>query len=320
MVKRVGCFVYSRGEFHDRLAQCAINSFKKWHPDVPVYGYEDIEVSKLSLPDGIDPQEAYDTPSYGWLVKNGGALQIAKTHSLDKIIILGADTITCSRLDEFLGIDSADVLGSLDYAYPLVTPAYSGCPFCRLGDDMKIHYVGANLKPKDKCEHIRMGNPHLNADVVCFNSMEALATVVERSPLHGHLKEQGALNEICFSKNFDYSLGIIDFPVSGVKNPIYNVQSKGNPVPPHLAPGSSAHRAWDYYMSKWYVKSNKLFNWQDRQIKVFHYCEGFGAFENEDSRDGRMNYFINECFNKETKEFYRDECDCGDFFEKEFSL
>jgi len=42
---------------------------------------------------------------------------IAKKYNYDKVIVLGADTITCARLDEFLDNNEDDVLATLDYNY-----------------------------------------------------------------------------------------------------------------------------------------------------------------------------------------------------------
>ena len=57
----------------------------------------------------------------------------------------------------------------------------------------------------------------------------------------------------------------------------------------------------------------------DKQIKVFHYCEGFGILSDEEY-ENRVNEWINVYFNSKTKQFFKEYCDCGDFFEKEFKL
>jgi hypothetical protein len=57
----------------------------------------------------------------------------------------------------------------------------------------------------------------------------------------------------------------------------------------------------------------------DRQIKVWHYCDGFGTL-NLDGMKNLMNCWIKDGFNEETKKFFKEECDCGDFFDGEFTL
>jgi len=67
-----------------------------------------------------------------------------------------------------------------------------------------------------------------------------------------------------------------------------------------------------------YVKDNKLFTQDHKQIKVFHYIEGLGC-QNEQVFIDKIND-IYTWFNQETKDFFTNQCDCGDFFLKPFTI
>ena len=49
---------------------------------------------------------------------------------------------------------------------------------------------------------------------------------------------------------------------------------------------------------------------------MWHYCDGFG---NMVDLDHELKVWKNEWFNSDTKKFFIEHCDCGDFFEKELS-
>ena len=67
-----------------------------------------------------------------------------------------------------------------------------------------------------------------------------------------------------------------------------------------------------------YIENNKLFTHDNKQIKIFHYCEGLGC-QNEQIFVDKVNNF-HTWFNQETKDFFTNECDCGDFFIKQFEI
>ena len=288
---KIGCLIYARGALHERLAFCASRSFKKWHPAIPVIAVKsneviaDIEVTEssqeMSMPVGIR--------------KYAVGYRVMKELNLDKLIILGADTITCSRLDEFLDDNEHDILTTLDYPYSLVTPNYDGR---------------------------ETGNPHVNADVVCFNNAEALKLIVEKAPLHGNYFEQGALNEVCYTDP-KFSSHPVDFPYESSKV-VYNARAKGNIC------AEAGTKPWYPFTSEYYTVNDKLYTQHvdkfpkvfgeiNKQIKVWHYCDGFGTL-NLDGQIGLMNDWFSKGFNEETKKFFKDHCDCGDFFDGEFTL
>tara|TARA_R110002074_G_scaffold196401_1_gene363229 strand:+ start:11121 stop:11990 length:870 start_codon:yes stop_codon:yes gene_type:complete len=289
MEKKIGCFMYAKGAFFERLFECSFKSFKKWHPDIPVIGFKvgnitpDIEIFE-SEEEIFMEQEFNNIPSMG-IKKFAMASRAMKENNLDKIIVLGSDTITCGVLDEFIDDNSVDILTSLDYPYPLISDAFNG-----------------------------IGTDHLNADVVCFNSVEAIDYIVQRSLDHGHWVEQGGLNEVAHTSK--YTNKTVDSPYSESKV-VYNVRSKGNVVADPMTQSS--------YTSKFIVRDSKLFvptptlNNKEKQIKVWHYCEGFFSLD-ESAQKIRMDYWINKGFNEETKKFFKYKCGCGDFFDGEFIL
>ncbi len=36
---KTACFIYSDNKKYDKLQECAVRSFKKFHPDIEVYAY-----------------------------------------------------------------------------------------------------------------------------------------------------------------------------------------------------------------------------------------------------------------------------------------
>ena len=52
---------------------------------------------------------------------------------------------------------------------------------------------------------------------------------------------------------------------------------------------------------------------------MWHYIEGFGCQTNE-VFEKNVNSWINEGFNQETKDFFTNKCDCGDFFKQKFTI
>jgi len=89
------------------------------------------------------------------------------------MIVLGADTITTSRLDEFIDDDEHDIIASLDYPY-------TGHKF-RMTEKMNL------LAKKDFI--------HVNADVVCFNNIHAIEDTMKFGT-SGPYYEQGGLNRM----------------------------------------------------------------------------------------------------------------------------
>ena len=157
---------------------------------------------------------------------------------------------------------------------------------------------------------------NINADVACFNSAEALQKVIELSIEHyTHYSIQGGMNELAWADK-SYEVKVVDspYPLSKVS---YNCRSKGVFGTDMIVKGKLAkHGPLDGQPSpilKWYVKDNKLFTSDHKQIKVFHFVEGLGG-RPEDKFYELLDDFKTTWFNQETLEFFKNECGCTKFF------
>lgn len=283
---KIGCLIFSDNIKYDKLHQCAIKSFCKFHEDVLVFS-----IQKTSNIISLLSNKLNGTPA--GIQKFLIADFLFSEHKLDKIIILGADTITCDRLDEFINDNENDILTSLDYPYQLITANRT--------------ILSSNIKEN-----------HVNADVVCFNNKESLKSVIKTCfEIRTEYFEQAALNYICnISKQYKTKIVDGNYNDSGI---VYNVRAKGNLC------AKTDTKPWAKYTNKFHVKDNKLFTGthenvnKEKQIKVWHYCEGLGNLSNSKFTE-IINYWINEGFNAETKNFFSEQCDCEDFFKKPFSI
>lgn len=294
-MKKIACVIYFFGKKYEKIGSCAINSFKKFHPDVDLFHISEHNGDEYAATKSL---QLVGHGAYKYLL----AAEIMIKHKYDKIIVLGADTITCSRLDEFINGEE-DILATLDYPYLLQDP------------------IGFALTPDSET--------HVNADVVCFNNVEAILDIVSLASNFKDYGEQGALNYVLWCEDYDYSFKIVDGPYRDSKV-VYNVRSKGNICLPHEYQDHSAttgvppkfqryEKPWGKYLNKFYVENNKLLTSSGKHVKVWHYCDAFGNMP-EEMFIKLMNNYICNWFNEETKTFFKQECDCGDFFEQEFSL
>jgi len=293
---KTACFIYSDNEKYDKLQECAVNSFKKFHPDINLYVFTSKHHD--ALPINNCP------PSYK---KYLFTFEIAKQLEIKKIIILGADTITCSRLDEFLNDNETDILTTLDYPYRL---AMTTIPIAQVksGQIKSAFHLVLSSSNED----------HVNADVVCFNNIEALRETLNCSRwMFNEYAEQGALNYICNIQN-KYTSKIVDGDYEN-SDVVYNARSKGNN---NIRIGE---KPWYKYTNLFKVQNGKLYTStheycsKSKQIKMWHYIEGFGCQINE-VFEKNVNSWIDEGFNQQTKDFFTNECNCGNFFKQKFTI
>jgi len=276
---KTGCVIFSNSEKYYDLHQCAVNSFKTFHPDINLYSFD----YKTNFIDEI-PHFKYISELAPGIQKYCISYEIAEKENLDKLIILGSDTITCARLDEFID-GTEDILATLDYPYQLCTVVQ---------DDNQL----IEIRSPDS-------ETHVNADVVCFNNMEALKTIIIASYKHHTYFEQGGLNEVLWHDKYNFSSKIVDYPYN--ESPfVYNVRSKGNIA------AETAEKPWAQYTTKFYIKDNKLYTGDNKNIKVFHYCDGFFN-QNDESTRNLINWWKEIGFNEVTKKFFVEQCNC-DFF------
>lgn len=269
------CVILCLGKRYKKLGQVAYNSFVSFHEkEVDTYLITDENLKNFK-------SNSFASSYSVGILKYIVALEVMTTKKYKKVIVLGSDTITCARLDEFLDNDKEDILATLDYPYQLRTPRA--------------------ISPDSET--------HINADVVCFNNPKAIEDIISVSPFHTEYFEQGGLNEIAWMTN-KYSTKIVDYPYS-TSNVVYNVRCKGNII------ARTGEKPWAPYAQRYSVKDNKIYSFDGKQLKVFHYCEGLGGLPDHKFYE-IINWWIFECFNEDTKLFFKHICNSKDFFEKRY--
>ena len=279
----------------------AVNSFTKWNPNVKL-----LVITNENLKTYVE--EGYTWTSIGILRVH--VINYLLSHNLySKVIMLGADTITCGKLDEFLDCNDCDLICSLGPYHWEYKTVFWAAP--------KIQYEYNERRYED--------NTFINADVTCFNTAKAAKLVHDISIEQfssGH-HEQGGLN-YCFLNQgqLDLKVKIVDFPYA-LSNVIYNVRSKGI-----AAGGGQMRRGKLYYgfdgpeistvypTAEYSVKDDKLFTSDGKQIKVFHYAENICFKSDSDGslpKDEQIREMKTMWFNKETVLFLNNHCNCSGF-------
>lgn len=295
--KKIGCVFlqisnhegdnYQKDDF---FAPNAINSFKKWHPEVDIHHITNDNFNSYLKDLGIT--EYYDAVG---LIRIYIIRELLAQKGYDKIIMLGLDTFTCSYLDEFINNDIDDMICS------------SGPPY----SFMKTDYWAPKIVDGDV--------DFINADVACFNNWEAADTLINKSiEFWTNHSEQGGMNYLYQNQeSLDIKVSIVDFPYNKT-NSLYNVRSKGaahggnqmykgklysgNYKDPNSRVISNI-----YPTSTYHVKDNKLFTPDNKQIKVFHYAEALGVKTKEEYNE-TLHEMKTLWFNKETKQFLIEQC------------
>jgi hypothetical protein len=277
---------------YDELAQCSLNSFKKFHPDVELHYVNDSNLSEYHE----KYFKSFDLVDHIGIVRYMLAYDMMLQNNYDKIIVLGCDTITCARMDEFIN-NNEDVLATLNYPCQESTE-YWQTPYFEISPGVYDH-----------------GN--INADVICFNNPAALKKVIDLSVEHfTHFGEQGALNELAWVDK-SYSVKIVDFPYP-TSPVVYNARSKGVFGTSMIVNGVLAKHGppldgTPSPLKRFYVKDNNLYTGDHKQIKCFHFVEGLGGRSDEEF-NAIMNDFKYKWFNVDTIKFFKEQCGCSEFF------
>ena len=294
---RIACLMinYSSKYKDEFFSGNAINSFKKWHSDIELlyitnHNYEEYK-----------PLDEHDNKS---IVRVQIIRDLLKTNKYHKIIMLGLDTITCARLDEFIDDNMNDVL-------------------CTAGPSLQCKTLGWE-SPLVQYLHPNQYNTHIleylfiNADVCCFNTYKGAKDVVDMSlKFYSEHAEQGCLNYCMLNRQqLGLNIDVIDFPYL-LKDFTYNVKSKGiasggdsmvNNIVTHGYKGSIV--GFVYPTSEYYTKNKKLFTQDHKHIKVFHYAEGLGC-KSDEERNKIIHEIKTIWFNQETIDFFKNECGCN---------
>lgn len=273
----------------------AINSFKYWNPEIDVHFVNDLNLEDYLKT--LNITEYYDNLG---IMRIQIIKEFMKYYKYDKVIMMGVDTFTCSRLDEFIENNTDDLICS------------SGPPYAFIKTDYwqpKIEsFIFNGVEYKDVS--------FINADVTCFNSLKS-AEIVYQTTLEywTNHAEQGGLNYCYINQNeLGIKVSIVDFPYM-TANSLYNVRSKG------IACGGNQMYKGNLYSGNYkdinntiignvyptttyYVKDDKLYTNDGKQIKVFHYAEGLGA-KTKEEYDELIDEIKFMWFNKETIEFLK---------------
>ena len=294
---KTACIVYYTDNRYDELASNVRNSFLKFNKkecDYYQIDYSNQEIYNQSL-------QYYEFAPETFLIQYIYAYEIMKQYEYEKVIILGSDTIVCGRLDEFLDDNDTPILATLNYPNQDVTEYWTT-------PEIQIQLSNGSII-KDQL--------NINADVACFNNADALKAVIDLSIAHyTHFSIQGGMNEMAFV-NKSYDVKIIDSP-SPLSKVVYNARSKGVFGTDMIRKGVLAKYGPQYDgqpspIKYWYVKDDKLFTHDHKQIKCFHFVEGIGGKDLETFKE-LVNDFKTNWFNQDTINFFKKECGCTEFF------
>lgn len=294
---RVACLMinYSTSYNDNFIVTNAINSFVKWHPDV-----EMIYIDKKNY-ELYKPNDEHTNKS---IVRVQIIRDLLESNKYDKVIMLGLDTITCDRLYEFLYDNTADILCSSGPNIEIKTEQWTS---------PTVKYMYSKQYNTTILEKL-----FINADVCCFNSYRGAKIVAEKSiEYYNEQAEQGGLNYCFLNQNIlDIKVNIVDFPYFE-KNFTYNVKSKG------IASGGESMKngfvttgmggacvSFIYPTTRYYVKNEKLYTEDNKQIKVFHIAEALGC-KNLEDRTKILNEIKTIWFNKRTVNFFNQLCGCS---------
>ena len=294
---KTACVVYYTDYRYDGLVSNVRNSFLKFNGEECDYyqvDYTNQETYNQLL-------QYYEFAPETFLMQYIYAYEIMKQHKYEKVIILGSDTIVCSRLDEFLDDNDTPILATLNYP----------------NQDATEYWVTPEVQIQLPDGSIIRDQLNINADVTCFNNADALKAVIDLSIAHyTNFSIQGGMNEMAFvNKSYDVKIVDSPYPLSKV---VYNARSKGVFGTDMIRKGVLAKYGPQYDgqpapIKYWRVQDNKLFTHDGKQIKCFHFVEGLGGRPLEKFNE-LINDFKTNWFNQDTINFFKEECGCSEFF------
>ena len=179
---KVGCLIYYWGKRYEKIGKIAVDSFKNFHPDVHLHVVDDVSREEYNCAKFFD---VYGGGIHKYML----AYEIMAKNKYDKMIIVGADTITCARLDEFMNDDESDTIVTLDYPYQFIgvstvngelVPILS--PLWVKNEKANTHeWSSSPIGRLDLSSYTFVEHHHYNADVICFNNSNCLSDVTGRS-------------------------------------------------------------------------------------------------------------------------------------------
>jgi hypothetical protein len=186
-VDKICCVIYHTGEMYKKIASNAVNSFKKYHPDIQLFEVTDDNIGDYHFSKNINFSiDGIETEIDPGARKFFIAYELMKLRGYKKVICLGADTITTARLTEFIETPAGIAVTS-DY------PDANGFPWEHNGKMIFMQPASVNKDPNSapipitefhkiyeesyKNNTLVADVGYVNADVVCFNSQEILEEV-----------------------------------------------------------------------------------------------------------------------------------------------
>ena len=279
------------------FADNAVNSFKKWHPNIDIHYVNDDNFEQYLQELNIN--EYYENAG---ILKIHIAKELMKSKKYDKIINIGVDTITCDELTEFLDNDTDDMICTSGAFHPIKT----------------IYWETPTYKFITNCgEFVDVAN--INGDVICINNINSAQLLYDISLKYwtDHA-EQGGMN-YCYinQKDLKIKVSIVDFPYNTTSF-LYNVRSKGVVggycmIKGKVLNGRRGNVISDTYPTLlFYVENDKLYTKDKKQIKLFHYCESLGGKQPDDELtiEEQVDEMKNMWFNSNTIDFFQNKCDC----------
>jgi len=276
----------------------AVKSFKRWNPDVEVHVINNSNFHEYMK--DLEIEEYYEDIGLIMLMV---IKRMFEKYNYKKIFQLGIDTITCSRLDEFIDNCVDDIICTTGTFHSVVNEHYI-TPI--------LEFIEGDMLYRDVAS--------INGDVVCINNKRAASVLLDTTlKIYTSQTSQGGLN-YCYinQKELKLSVSIVDFPYFKTKV-VYNIRSKGVVggyclVRGNVLDGRRGRVISNTYPSTLFVvKDDKLFTHDDKQIKVFHFCEGLG-YKTDDVDELTYDEQINEMktmwFNERTLEFFKNKCEC----------
>lgn len=306
--KKIGClFVNINDEFYTNnyikdnetfFIPNAINSFKKWNPEVEVHYVHDNNIQEYCKMLGIESMFNHIS-----LIRLSLVINLMKHFNYDKFIFLGIDTITCSRLDELLDNDNDDAIYTLG-APQIVETEYWKSPVYTFNTNGVTYQDVA----------------FINGDIACYNNIETVQLVfdITLEKWHGHV-DQGTMNYLFINQQkYNKKVKIVDFPYLE-SYVVYNVRSKGVIggyclIRGNVLNGRNGQIISNRYpMLDFYIESNKIFTKEGKHVKVFHICEGlsYRSDEDEQTYEEAVHEIKTMWFNEETINFLEQECGCN---------
>ena len=205
-MKKIACVVYYTDSRYDELIKNVKNSFLSFHKEECDF----YQVDPTNQEEFNRNLQYFEFAPETFLMQFIYAYEIMRKYNYEKIIVLGSDTIVCNRMDEFLDDNTTPVLATLNYP----------------NQDSTEYWTTPAIQLQTHNGQVVYDHLNINADVTCFNSVDALRKVIELSIEHyTHFSIQGGLNELAFVDK-SYEVKIVDspYPLSKV---VYNARSKG---------------------------------------------------------------------------------------------